>query len=414
MEKFINYYEILGVSRDASSEEIKKAFRELSKKYHPDLNQGVDQSIQQQINEAYEVLKNVTKRAEYDTKFAEYERSEQERANAARETAYQRQKTEQQHSYSQSPKQEYYRRTYESRDYENFQQQRENRQSAQKKETAKTSFRDTIKQAWEEVKAEEKKTSFKKRHRTIDGKIYKNHYKDNFDLGDKIVFHLGRGAIHIINEINFYLNKTTYIFEDTLPKYAIRNRVALASILLAVVIATCSGATNTPDIIEKTTTQSYSTNSQETQNEADIELGADILEGEKDADDFKVYRSYIVEENDCLSQLAEDSNSSIEEIMSVNGLTTTTIKTGEVLHIPYYIEKEDIEYATDTVWYSNETSLYELANQYSTTTESIIALNEDAIEDGVVISNTLLVPNFNSQTEIAEKKSNQQKIYIHQ
>jgi len=62
-----DYYEVLGVSRDASSEEIKRAFRKLAFQYHPDRNRdgGAEEKFKE-VNEAYEVLSDADKRAAYD------------------------------------------------------------------------------------------------------------------------------------------------------------------------------------------------------------------------------------------------------------------------------------------------------------------------------------------------------------
>lgn len=62
-----NYYDILGVSKDASDADIKHAFRRLAAKYHPDVNHAPDAAQKfKEINEAYQVLGNKEKRAQYD------------------------------------------------------------------------------------------------------------------------------------------------------------------------------------------------------------------------------------------------------------------------------------------------------------------------------------------------------------
>jgi molecular chaperone DnaJ len=60
-----DYYEVLGVSKDASADEIKKAFRKAAVKHHPD-KEGGDEAKFKEINEAYEVLKDQQKRQRYD------------------------------------------------------------------------------------------------------------------------------------------------------------------------------------------------------------------------------------------------------------------------------------------------------------------------------------------------------------
>jgi curved DNA-binding protein len=66
--KYRDYYEVLGVKKEATASEIRKAYRQLAKKFHPDSNQNNSQSDERfkEISEAYEVLGDVEKRKKYD------------------------------------------------------------------------------------------------------------------------------------------------------------------------------------------------------------------------------------------------------------------------------------------------------------------------------------------------------------
>lgn len=94
--EFIDYYKVLGISKNATSDEIKKAYRKLARKLHPDINPN-DKEAQakfQQLNEANEVLSNPEKRKKYD-KYGkdwgtgeEYEKykQQQQHANAGQQS----------------------------------------------------------------------------------------------------------------------------------------------------------------------------------------------------------------------------------------------------------------------------------------------------------------------------------------
>jgi len=72
--EFKDYYEIMGVQRDANQDEIKRAYRKLARKYHPDVSKEADAEARfKEVGEAYEVLKDPEKRAAYDQLGADWQ-----------------------------------------------------------------------------------------------------------------------------------------------------------------------------------------------------------------------------------------------------------------------------------------------------------------------------------------------------
>src|SRR5882672_6504067 len=66
--KYKDYYKVLGVARGAAEDEIKKAYRKLARKYHPDVSKEANAKEKfQEVSEAYETLRDKEKRAAYDS-----------------------------------------------------------------------------------------------------------------------------------------------------------------------------------------------------------------------------------------------------------------------------------------------------------------------------------------------------------
>ena len=90
--EYKDYYKILGVGKNASAAQIKKEYRKLARKYHPDVNKATDAEQKfKEVGEAYEVLKNPDKRKAYDQYGSDWK--------AGKEQQYQQQQHQQQQQY---------------------------------------------------------------------------------------------------------------------------------------------------------------------------------------------------------------------------------------------------------------------------------------------------------------------------
>ena len=89
---YTDYYEVLGVPRDADQDAIRRAYRKLARKYHPDVNSDSDAEDRfKELGEAYEVLSDPDKRERYDRLGANWRQQEQQAPDANFEEFFARQ-----------------------------------------------------------------------------------------------------------------------------------------------------------------------------------------------------------------------------------------------------------------------------------------------------------------------------------
>lgn len=499
--KKLNYYELLGVTRESTSEEIKKAYHDCVKEFHPDLYQHkedvseleikIRENILKQINAAYETLSDVYKSCKYDSELETGEMSEKERylydyaifqeidngldANKpvdfyallgisynssipeiekafferiaayhpdlpTNKNARENVKSLNKYIYKCLEKayviltnendraiyDEEYRRAYLNKDavkekekssrthQENKKRQTKQKATSQKHTSEKSysdvktrSFAETIRTGWKEVREDEKTEPFKERHKNVSDHIA--HSK--LAYANPVIFNIGSGIVHVCCETWYQLCKFRYITEDNLPKFIIRNRVTIGSLLLAGTLILVPKHALSPDT---------------TPDQTPAAPGAtDTLKPGNDLEDDTIVlnRIHVVESGDTVSEYSRESNSTIKYIAKVNDLEvnyddSVNIQAGQKIIIPYVVDKEDLSYYTSSKILPDGMSLSTFASTNETDINTLLRLNPEAIEvktensNGVtyyVTSDTLTVPNFISKSEYKSLKTQTEK-----
>ena len=435
---FIDIYKLLGVKRNASTTDIDKAFLNLAYSYNPELTVNATKSPKAQdmikniygiLEASYNVVNTAEKRVEYDEKTREYllkrvkehqekakaraQKEEQEKAKAraqkeeqekAKARAQKARQEEQARRQAQAKKEK--EQTPLKTESSNFEQKNHTTKSENRDQEPKT-MSQSFKEAWQEVRSEEKSYPFTERHKNINKNIHSKYYPYRATLPQYIVYGLKSGLLHVSAELVYQLEKFRYITEDNIPKFIIRNRKSLCGIVVAgVLITSAVGKAN--DKIEPPVEPTPSTVTDSISND-DTQSPTTTI-----PDEVVLNRVHIIEDGDTLTKYSNESNTSIEQIMSVNGLENSDkIMSGDRIIIPYTVSNEDLKYYVSSKEYSREIPLETFAALYETDVETLLQLNKEAIDKITLstgetvyapISNTLQVPSFISKNILDAQK----------
>lgn len=416
---FIDIYKLLGVKRNASTTDIDKAFLNLAYSYNPELTVNATKSPKAQdmikniygiLEASYNVVNTAEKRVEYDEKTREYllkrvkEHQEKAKARAQKEEQEKARQEEQKRRENQSKKEK--EQTPPKTESSNFEQKNHTTESENRGQEPKT-MSQSFKEAWQEIRSEEKTYPFTERHKNINKNIHSKYYPYRATLPQYIVYGLKNGLLHVSAELVYQLEKFRYITEDNIPKFIIRNRKSLCGIVVAGVLITAAvGKAN--DKIEPPVEPTPSTVTDSISND-DTQSPTTTI-----PDEVVLNRVHIIEDGDTLTKYSNESNTSIEQIMSVNGLENSDkIMSGDRIIIPYTVSNEDLKYYVSSKEYSSEIPLETFAALYETDVETLLQLNKEAIDKITLstgetvyapISNTLQVPTFISKDVLDAQK----------
>ena len=417
---FIDIYKLLGVKRNASTTDIDKAFLNLAYSYNPELTVNATKSPKAQdmikniygiLEASYNVVNTAEKRVEYDEKTREYllkrvkEHQEKAKARAQKEEQEKARQEEQKRRENQSKKEK--EQTPPKTESSNFEQKNHTTKSENKSQEPKK-MSQSFKDAWQEIRSEEKTYPFTERHKNINKNIHRKYYPYRATLPQYIVYGLKNGLLHVSAELVYQLEKFRYITEDNIPKFIIRNRKSLCGIIVAGVLITSAVTKDNDSVITPPEEQPTTPVTDTSTSEPDTQVE------QITSDKIVLNRVHVIEFGETLSEYSEDSNTTIEEIKRINNIKDEDIiESGKKIVIPYIISKDDLKYYVSSTEYDSNIPLETYAALYETDVETLLQLNKEAIDKVVLstgetaympISNTLQVPSFISKNVLDAQK----------
>lgn len=429
---FIDIYKLLGVKRNASTTDIDKAFLNLAYSYNPELTVNTTKSPKAQemirniyglLEASYNAVNTKEKQAEYEEKSREYllrrvkehqekakakqQREEQEKveARAQRERQEKARQEEQARRNKQAKKEK--TQTSPKTEDPNFEQEQHTTKSENRGQEPKT-MSQSFKEAWQEVRSEEKSFPFTERHKNINKNIHRKYYPYRATLPQYIVYGLKNGLLHVSVELVYQLEKFRYITEDNIPKFIIRNRKSLCGIIVAGVLITSAVTKDTDSVITPPEEQPTTPVTDSSTSEPDTQVE------QITSDKIVLNRVHVIEFGETLSEYSKDSNTTVEEIKRINNIENEDkIQSGDRIVIPYIISEDDKKYYVSSKEYDSNISLETFAALYETDVETLLQLNKEAIDKVVLstgqtaympISNTLQVPSFISKNVLDAQK----------
>ncbi len=436
---FIDIYKLLGVKRNASTTDIDKAFLNLAYSYNPELTVNATKSPKAQdmikniygiLEASYNVVNTAEKRVEYDEKTREYllkrvkehqekakaraQKEEQEKAKAraqkeeqekAKARAQKARQEEQARRQAQAKKEK--EQTTPKTEDPNFEEEQHTTKSENRGQEPKT-MSQSFKEAWQEVRSEEKSYPFTERHKNINKNIHSKYYPYRATLPQYIVYGLKNGLLHVSAELVYQLEKFRYITEDNIPKFIIRNRKSLCGIVVAGVLITSAVTKDNDSVITPPEEQPTTPVTDTSTSEPDTQVE------QITSDKIVLNRVHVIEFGETLSEYSEDSNTTVEEIKRINNIKDENIiESGKKIVIPYIISKDDLKYYVSSTEYDSNIPLETYAALYETDVETLLQLNKEAIDKVILstgqtaympISNTLQVPSFISKNILDAQK----------